>query len=131
MANAQTETLMALGPYRYSIATAALTEQHRIFEYRWADINVVNSKPRSHFIGPGLIQWQQMGSIYPFYRGGFDQVDQIAAEAQKGSPLRLVDGLGYDWGLFTIRKISDQQNVRFKGKPTKITFKVELIEYAG
>ncbi|AWL12799.1 putative tape measure protein [Saliniradius amylolyticus] len=124
------ETLMALGDYRFSIATAALKQMQRQYAYRWADVPVLNSKPRSQFTGPELFELTMEGVIYPYYKGGFEQIDQLQAQAAKGEPLRLVDGLGNDWGLVTVRKISEQhESLRVKGKPMKITFTITLKEY--
>jgi len=130
--SATNETLLALGEYRFSIATAILNKIQRDFAWRWADINITGGKPQSHFIGQALIELNLSATVYPHYRGGLAQVDKLAEHASLGKPLRLVDGTGKDWGLFTVRKIAEsQEQLRIKGRPLKITFSLELTEYRG
>lgn len=125
------DVMMALGPYRFSISTAALQSLDRIAEYRWADHDVVGAKPRSHFIGPGLNEIELSGTIYPFYRGGFDQVEQMRLIAGKGEPLRLVDGLGRDLKLWSIRRVVERQQELFVyGVPRKVEFEISIKEYS-
>jgi len=126
------DVMMALGAYRFSIDTAALQTLDRAAAYRWNDRAVVGDKPRSEYIGPELEEITLKGVIYPFYRGGFGQVDSMRAEAGKGEPLRLVDGTGRDLQLWTIRRIEENQEKLFvRGAPRKVNFTLVLKEYAG
>ena len=126
------DVMMALGPYRFSIDTAALQALDRVAAWRWNDRNVVGAKPRSEYNGPELEEMTLSGVIYPFYRGGFEQVDAMRAAAAQGKPLRLVDGTGRDLGLVTIRRIEEKQSKLFvAGAPRKVEFTITLKEYAG
>ncbi len=125
------DVMMALGGYRFSIDSAALQEMTRSSEYRWSDSKVIGNKPRSEFLGPELDSLEMNGVIYPFYRGGFGQVDLMRAEADTGEAVRLVDGLGKDWGLWTIRRIEENRKKLFvAGAPRKIEFRLSLKEFA-
>ncbi len=127
-----TEILIALGAYRYSIDTAAPQEMDRVTTYRWADLPIVDHKPVSQYIGKDLDRITMRGVIYPFHKGGFDQVKSMRLEADKGTPLRLIAGTGQDLGLWTIRKITERSKMLFvKGVPRKIEFDIELMEYAN
>lgn len=125
------EPQLALGDYRFSVDTAALQELERTSEWRWADKDVINSKPRSDYIGPGLDLLELQGVIYPHFRGGLGQVDAMRREAGKGVPLRLVSGNGSDLGLWTIRRITEiQQRICQAGVPLRIEFRLSLKEHA-
>lgn len=124
------EPQIALGGYRFSIDTAPLQELERISEWRWADKDVIQGKPQSDYIGPGLDSIELNGMIYPHFRGGLGQVDAMRAEADKGAPLRLVLGTGQDLGLWTIRRISEKQMRLYdRGIPLKVEFRLSLKQY--
>ncbi|MGI9278207.1 MAG: phage tail protein [Endozoicomonas sp.] len=126
------EPQLALGEYRFSVATAALQELERTSEWRWADKDVIQGKPQSDFIGPGLDTLELNGVIFPHFRGGLGQVDAMRAEANKGAPLRLVLGTGQDMGLWTIRRIQETQRRLYdRGIPLKVEFRLSLKEYRG
>ncbi|WP_067519542.1 phage tail protein [Endozoicomonas ascidiicola] len=126
------EPQLALGAYRFGTTTAALQEMDETSEWRWADKEVIQGKPRSDYIGPGLDSLELPGVIYPHFRGGLGQVEAMKAEADKGSPLRLVLGTGQDMGLWTIRRITQRKTVlQQQGVPLKIDFRISLKQYGG
>ncbi|MBJ6930676.1 phage tail protein, partial [Vibrio cholerae] len=56
--------------------------------------------------------------------------DKMKAEGDKGNPLRMIDGLGKDLGLWTIRSLEvDKSQLFTKGVARKIEFNIELKEY--
>lgn len=125
------DVMMALGSYRFSINTAALQSISETHSWRWADHNVAGSKPKSQYIGPDLSTIRLPGTIYPHFRGGLEQTDKMKAEADKGEPLRMVDGLGKDWGLWTVRQLQvDKSQLWTKGVARKIEFTLEIKEYS-
>ncbi|UTV30872.1 phage tail protein [Photobacterium atrarenae] len=124
------DVMMALGDYRFSINTAALQNISETHSWRWADHNVAGSKPKSQFIGADLSAIRLQGTIYPHFRGGLAQTDKMKAEADKGEPLRMVDGLGKDWGLWTVRQLQvEKSQLWTKGVARKIEFTLEIKEY--
>jgi len=124
------DVMMALGDYRFSIDTAALQSIHEVHSWRWADHNLSGRKPRSQFIGGELSTLRFQGTIYPHFRGGLGQTDKMKAEGDKGKPLRLIDGLGNDLALWTVRSLEvDKTNLFTKGVARKIEFTIELKEY--
>ncbi|MCW7553641.1 phage tail protein [Endozoicomonas gorgoniicola] len=126
------EPQVALGDYRLGTTTAAVQELERVSEWRWADKDVIHGKPQSDYIGPGLDTIELNGVIYPHFRGGLGQVDAMRAEADKGTPLRMVLGTGQDMGLWTIRRISENQTrIYDRGIPLKVEFRLSLKEYRG
>ncbi|EHR7681839.1 phage tail protein [Vibrio cholerae] len=124
------DVMMALGDYRFSIDTAALQNIQEVHAWRWSDHNLAGRKPRSQFIGADLSTLRFKGTIYPHFRGGLGQTDKMKAEGDRGKPLRMIDGLGKDLGLWTIRSLEvDKSQLFTKGVARKIEFNIELKEY--
>ncbi|SIO94671.1 phage tail protein [Vibrio spartinae] len=124
------DVMMALGDYRFSISTAALQTISESHAWRWVDHHLAGRKPRSEYIGAELSTLRFQGVIFPHYRGGLEQTETMKAEGDKGKPLRLIDGLGKDWGLWTVRRLDvDKSKLFTKGVARKIEFTLEITEY--
>lgn len=124
------EVMMALGAYRFSLATAAYATLQRATEYRWASQDRLGRGPARQFVGQGDDTITLAGVIYPHYKGGLRQVDTMRAEAAKGQPLDLVDGFGRVWGPWVILSVRENQSALLgNGAPLKIEFQVELAAF--
>jgi len=124
------ETMMALGAFRFSLDTAAYQDFKRSQTYRWQSQERLLRRPALQFIGLGEETIELNGLIYPHFRGGLTQVETMRIEANKGSPLVLVDGLGFVWGQWVIKQISEGQAVfQPNGQPLKQTFQLSLSRY--
>lgn len=122
--------MMALGEYRFSIDTAAYQQLQRTTEYRWQSQARVGRLPAQQYVGPGIDNITLNGVIHPYYKGGLKQLDAMRAEAGKGKPLHLTDGLGHPWQQWVITHIEEAQDTLFKdGTPQKITFRIQLTRY--
>ncbi len=122
--------MMALGDYRFGLATAAYDEMRRVDEYRWQQQARLGRTPAQQFIGPGTTTIEFEGTIYPHFRGGLGQVDAMRVEAAKGEPLRLADAFGFNWGKFVIKRIEETRSRPMaNGVPRKMTFRIELTAY--
>ena len=124
------ETMMALGSYRFSLDSAAWQELRRSTAYRWQALARLQRLPAQQFLGPGSETLDLKGVIYPHYRGGFKQLDAMRAQAGKGEPLLLVDGLGFIWGQWVVLQVDETQSVLLtNGQPRKLEFQLRLARY--
>ena len=124
------ETMMALGSYRFSLDSAAYQELRRSTAYRWQALARLQRLPAQQFLGPGSETLDLKGVIYPHYRGGFKQLDAMRAQAGKGEPLLLVDGLGFIWGQWVVLQVDETQSVLLtNGQPRKLEFQLRLARY--
>ena len=124
------ETMMALGSYRFSLDSAAYQELRRSTAYRWQALGRLQRLPAQQFLGPGSETLDLKGVIYPHYRGGFKQLDAMRAQAGKGEPLLLVDGLGFIWGQWVVLQVDETQSVLLtNGQPRKLEFQLRLARY--
>ena len=124
------QTMLALGEFRFSIDTAAYQEFTHNNQYRWQSQDRLMREPSLQFIGKGQEKIDLTGIIYPHYKGGLKQIENMRELAGKGKALLLVDGLGFVWGLWSIIQI-DQTNSLFvvNGLAQKQTFKLTLVRY--
>lgn len=122
--------MMVLGGFPFSMNTAAYDRFARSTEYRWARQNRIGRQPAHQFVGPGAETITLNGVIHPHYRGGLRMIAQMRAEAEKGEPLMMVDGLGFVLGRWVIRRIDETGTVFFAdGAPRQQAFRLSLAAY--
>lgn len=126
------ETMMALGEYRFSIDSAAYQELKHNQAFRWQAQERLLRRPAMQFVGVGEESIELSGVIYPHFRGGLKQLDAMRTEASKGQPLLLVDGLGFIWGQWVITQIDESQSFfQANGQPLKQSFQLRLVNYGA
>ena len=115
--------MLALGNYRFSVDNAAFTQFKQSREWNWQAQSRINNIPSLHYTGKNNDQIDLSGTIYPHYKGGLDQINAMANEADKAVPLALIDGLGKTHGLWIIIKIDETKtHLNQQGVPLKIDF---------
>jgi phage protein U len=121
-------TLIALGEFRFAMSTAAYQTLERESEWRWPATDVVGVRPMAQYVGPGEDTIRLSGVVYPHFGGaGLGQIDAMRAEADKGVPLRMVDGTGRNWGRWAITSVRENQTVFWSnGSPRSQEFQVCL-----
>ena len=123
-------TLLILGPFRFSLATAAYDEFSRSSGYDWKEIERVGAAPALQFTGPKSEAINIRGRIIPGFTGGVEQVAQMRALAGLGRPLFLVDGMGRVHGNWVIEAVNDTGTPHFSdGMPRIVTFDLTLKKY--
>ncbi len=122
--------LYQLGSYQFGLDTAANESLERSDAYRWAPQERLTREVAYQFLGPGERKITLPGVIYPQFRGGLGQVDAMRAEADKGQPLMLTDGLGTVFGRWVILSVREVKSVFLEGgAPRKIEFNLEIAKY--
>jgi len=125
-----TETMLALGDYRFSMDTAAYNKLVRDYEFNWSSQSRIGRRPALQFVGLGDEIITLSGVIYPHFRGGLEQITAMVIEAGKGEPLPLVDGRGRFWGDFVITKIKQgEESFDSDGSAYRQTFTLGLKAY--
>lgn len=122
--------MMQLGSFQFGINTAAYQTLTRSTEWRWPSQDRFGKPPVLQHVGPGGDSITLPGVIYPEWRGGFGQVEQMRALAGQGEPLQLIDGTGSSFGRWAIKRIEENQSVfADAGAPRKIEFTLQLLRY--
>lgn len=101
--------MMQLGSFQFGIPTAAYQELNRRTAYRWAQQDLYGRLPGLQNTGPGEDTMTLSGVIYPEYRGGFTQVEQMRSLAGRGQPQLLVSGTGQIMGRWVIESVEEKQ----------------------
>ncbi len=123
-------TMIALGDFRFESNTNPYDSFSRQLEYRWQQQDVLLTDPKQQYLGPSQQTVTFTGTIHPLFRGGLGQIDAMRAEAEKGTPLRMVDGLGNVWGNWVITSISETRTAMFPdGVPRSIEFTLSIKYY--
>ena len=124
------ETMMALGPYRFALNTATYQTLRRKTQYCWAQQARLAQGPAHQYIGMGNDTIDLQGVIYPHYRGGLSQLNELRQQAQQGEPHVLVDGLGHVWGQWVVLSVDEDHEVMHaNGQPQKVSFRLQLAKY--
>lgn len=124
--------MMGLGPFRFSLVTAAYQTLDRNDEYRWVSQERIDRHPAMQYVGPGHTSFSLAGVIYPHFRGGIGQVEAMRQAGAAGQPHVLVSGLGRIFGQFVIISIDETQTIFFAdGTPRKQEFNIELKSYGA
>lgn len=96
----------------------------------WKSIDILTSKPKSSQIGQGLQGLTITGKS--MYATAMDRLDELRALQALRIPLPLVDGIGRNWGLWQINKVSETQtNILDDGTAMVVDWIIELTEFAN
>lgn len=133
---ASQNVMLALGDYRFSVDTAAYQSLQQSQSWGWVEQARVGGQPLLQLTGKALRSITMTGTIFPEYKGGFNQVSLMRKEADKGTPLTLlsmsetVDSSGLIVGDFVIVSVSETHRMfRGDGSPRAIEFSIELKQY--
>lgn len=123
--------LLMLGPFRFSVGSAAYDELTRASRWDWNQVDRVGAMPALQFTGPQNDTIAMSGRIAPPLTGGIEQLARMRALADLGRPLLLVTGTGRVLGMWVIEAVEDTGTKHFKdGYPKMTTFNVSLKKYS-
>lgn len=123
--------MMMLGSFQFGIPTAAYQELTRRSNYRWPQQDLFGRRPAVQFTGEGDETMTLSGVIYPEFRGGTGQIEQMRALAGRGVPQLLVSGLGKIMGRWVIEAVEEKQETFAAfGLPRKQEFTLQLKRFS-
>lgn len=122
--------LVMLGPFRFSLATAAPDEITRSAAWDWKEIERVGIEPALQFTGPRNETVTLRGRIIPGFTGGPEQIAQMRALAGLARPMFMVDGMGRLHGNWVIESVTETGTRHFRdGMPRMVTFDLALKKF--
>ena len=122
--------MLALGEFRFEIATAAYQKLAYSQSWRWPEQARITREPALQFMGKNAAEIDLEGVIYPSFQGGLSQIETLRTMADRGEPLSLVDGLGRVWDRWVITELSDTRTLfTDDGQPRKLEFRLKLKAY--
>jgi phage protein U len=123
-------TLLMLGGFKFSIATAVFQEFQRSTSYRWAAQERMGQFDALQFTGPGDDRITLPGTVYPDFRGGDGQLDDLRSLAAEGRPMRLISSTGAVLGEWVVDHIEEVQSFFWPdGRPRRQDFTVSLRKF--
>ncbi len=123
-------TMMALGPFKFGIDTAAYQELSRTTEFKWAEQPVFGELDNLQYLGPGADVITLNGVIFPEFKGGFEQLDGLRALGGVGQPHMLVSGTGKVMGQWVINSVEEGQGVfAAMGVPRRQEFTLSIKKF--
>ncbi|WP_236194243.1 phage tail protein [Pseudomonas glycinae] len=100
---------MALGSFIFGLSRDfAYSTLARKSEGGWTDLQILNSKPRSHQTGQKPESLTISGTS--MYAVAMERLDELRALQALRVPLPLIDGIGRNWGLWRINSIDENQS---------------------
>lgn len=122
--------MLALGEFRFEIASAAYQKLAYSQSWRWPEQARITREPALQFMGKNAAEIDLEGVIYPSFQGGLSQIETMRKLADRGEPLSLVDGLGRVWDRWVITELSDTRTLfTDDGQPRKLEFRLKLKAY--
>lgn len=121
------KVMMMLGPFMFSVGTAAPNQVVRTNRYNWPSLDLVGVRPALQWVGFGEERIEMQGTIFPSYKGGLRQVQAMRELAGTGKRWLLIDGLGVVYGMYAITAIEEtSRNFIGPGAPRRIDFRLSL-----
>ncbi|WP_395608929.1 phage tail protein [Pseudomonas sp. B22129] len=100
---------MALGPFIFGLARGfAYDSLGRISSGGWGSLDIVSGKPKSTQVGQALETLTFGGKAAKAL--GMARLDELRALQALRVPLPLVDGVGLNWGLWTVKSVDEKQS---------------------
>lgn len=123
---------LALGAFRFAILRATYNELRHRTEERWTAVDRIGADPALHFAGHGAETLTVNGVIFPHVHGTMRFVQAMRAEARKGEPMLLIDGLGFYWGQWVIGSVDETSNFHLAdGAPRRQRYSLTLTRYVA
>ncbi|MHC5170210.1 phage tail protein [Acinetobacter johnsonii] len=124
-------TMMRLGSYKFCIYTAAYQELNRTTNYKWGEQAVFGDWDNLQYLGQGEDTQSLTGVVYPEFKGGTSQIDELRALAATGIPQLLISGTGKILGYWVINSITEGQT-KFAafGVPRRQEFTINMRKYS-
>ncbi|WP_460320869.1 phage tail protein [Pseudomonas ogarae] len=122
---------MVLGSFIFGLSrNFAYHSLVRTSDGGWKSIDILTSKPKSSQIGQGLQGLTITGKS--MYATAMDRLDELRALQAQRLPVPLVDGIGRNWGLWQISKVTETQTeIIDDGTAMVVGWVVELTEFAN
>lgn len=133
--------MLKVGPFVFSISSAAYQTLQRVDHYRWVGIERIGNELASQFMGPGERTITLTGVVYTLFDAGrapvnpgavvgIRQIDQIRGVADMATPLMVTDGMGMTYGRWVILNVKETKSGFFDhGAPRKQEFDLTMRFY--
>ncbi|AUO25282.1 MAG: phage tail protein [Pseudomonas sp.] len=122
---------MVLGSFIFGLSRGfAYDTLGRVSSGGWVSLEIIAGKPKSSQTGQALETLTFGGKAAR--ATGMARLDELRALQAMRTPLPLVDGIGRNWGLWTIKSVDEKQaNVIDDGTAMLINWTLTLEEFVN
>lgn len=119
-----------LEPYYFNLDTAAFNSLSRRSSFNWAAQTRLSRRPAQQAVGFGDDRMTLSGDVFPGFRAGIKQLENLRSLAGRLQPLNLVTGYGAILGSWCLLSVQEEQSALLHGgAPRKQKFTLELSRY--
>lgn len=123
--------LLMLGGFKFSLNTAVFQRMERNTAWRWQSQQRVGQLDALQFTGPADDRISLPGIVYPEFRGGAGQIDDLRAMGAEGVPHRLITADGRVLGEWVIERVEEvASEYRADGVPRRQEFMLTIRKFA-
>lgn len=121
-----------LKPYHFNLDTAAFDELTRKTAFRWAGQERLTREIAQQAVGQGEDRLTIKGAIFPLFRGGIGQLNELRSIGRRLQPLTLTTGYGEVLGTWCLLSVGEEQGALLAGGiPRKQGFNLEFVAYGN
>ncbi len=121
-----------LKPYYFNLDTAAFDELTRKTAFRWAGQERLTREIAQQAVGQGEDKLTIKGAIFPLFRGGIGQLNELRSIGRRLQPLTLTTGYGEVLGAWCLLSVDEEQGALLAGGiPRKQSFSLEFVAYGN
>lgn len=121
-----------LKPYHFNLDTAAFDELTRKTAFRWAGQERLTRDIAQQAVGQGEDRLTIKGAIFPLFRGGIGQLNELRSIGRRLQPLTLTTGYGEVLGTWCLLSVDEEQGALLAGGiPRKQGFNLEFVAYGN
>ncbi|MGV5525330.1 phage tail protein [Pseudomonas sp. XP1] len=121
-----------LKPYHFNLDTAAFDELTRKTAFRWAGQERLTREIAQQAVGQGEDRLTIKGAIFPLFRGGIGQLNELRSIGRRLQPLTLTTGYGEVLGTWCLLSVDEEQGALLPGGiPRKQGFNLEFVAYGN
>ncbi|MCO7537531.1 phage tail protein [Pseudomonas asiatica] len=121
-----------LKPYYFNLDTAAFDELTRKTAFRWAGQERLTREIAQQAVGHGEDKLTIKGAIFPLFRGGIGQLNELRSIGRRLQPLTLTTGYGEVLGTWCLLSVDEDQGALLPGGiPRKQGFNLEFVAYGN
>lgn len=121
-----------LKPYFFNLDTAAFDELTRKTAFRWAGQERLTREIAQQAVGQGEDRLTIKGAIFPLFRGGIGQLNELRSIGRRLQPLTLTTGYGEVLGTWCLLSVDEEQGALLAGGiPRKQGFNLEFVAYGN
>ncbi|MDM9555670.1 phage tail protein [Pseudomonas asiatica] len=123
---------LKIKPYYFNLDTAAFDELTRKTAFRWAGQERLTREIAQQAVGQGEDKLTIKGAIFPLFRGGIGQLNELRSIGRRLQPLTLTTGYGEVLGTWCLLSVDEEQGALLAGGiPRKQGFNLEFVAYGN